>query len=67
MVKYKIVITQIITEEREVEAKDFNELQAKLEDQQEFIGRCVKPSTTTELSGTIYTEDGRSIDKVIFD
>jgi hypothetical protein len=66
MAKYKIVVTQIMQEVREVEADSMAELQEKLEDQGEFIGRCVEPTQTKELSGIIYTEDGIRIDKTLF-
>lgn len=67
MAKYKIIVTQVIVEEREVDASSMKELNEKIEDQGQFIGRCVKPAFPRELSGKIYDEDGRLVQLAIFD
>jgi hypothetical protein len=59
--KYRVIVKQVIIEEREVQADSINELHDKLEDQGQFIGRCVKPAEITELVGMVFDEDGRSM------
>jgi hypothetical protein len=64
--KYKVKIVEVIEHVREVEAKDYNDLKVKLDEDRESTGKCIQTETTEEMYCEIHDENGNEYKKVRF-